>query len=1458
MKRVHVIDQKTLGGTLSNRSNEALNRAYPPPAHVAWQPGPGVYLAAVGVNSYALRIHDRQGDLADIVNLTSACAQLAWSPDGSILGIAQTQGAALLLWRAASRSESAVETNMRGFLCLAWSRTGAVVAAGTAKGNLLLHHVAQNRSVPVLGKHERAITGMAWTRNDTLVTVSDDRSFSVSTPDGDTVFHQTLKSAPRDLRLLSLVMPDDPNGRPHTVAAMAVEGGKNVYLHSLTAPTSAAPIEFALQLKYGPVVALAPVPLHLSGGSSAPASNGGDAPILAGRLAVACANGYVIFLSLQAKDLGQEVAGARPFKGNPLTAVAFSAGDEPGLSMALASGGIVKVIDVAQSPDLREIAYTVNVDDGDADVSAPVERVAWSADRRFLTVCKGGDVMTYVSSVSAVAATNGDITASVSGLNEVSLNGGNGAAVRKLTVGGEPQLMAMTRTHIAAAWGSTAAVYDLAELQLRVTHAAAGPVLAMDLHPAHLYVVTAKDMAVVRVPAAQPANAKSIAALPAPITSEVLATLGRPALLSAAHPQLLVATHGTTISVYAPPARRCIDYDLHKPITQLVAGPQSPLLLVDTGSAAGCLIVNPAQGTEVSVPAGMGNRYLWDTALPNVLYAWTDGGSGNGGAAGGDGGVDRRESLTTLVYLPQTLTGPPAVVAACSVPLPANWTPAHVTRGTVTCVAPGGRTLAFTARDGSLLANYYLGDTAKVVGAVARMRQQQVQQQQGATQLSLMDARQVAQLVDACLQSLDLATAAHVLQLAGEPARAAYLLACAQGDTEAAVLRGHVLVYLNDITGAQEMYLRSRQPRRALDLRRDLLQWEQALALAAKVATPAEEVELSRAYAVSLEAEARYADALVMYNRAREGCVPGSRTERVCAFGAARMRLRVGDFKALRTVVELNDMGLMADAGAILEEMREYADAAALFERAGKWDRAAANYLRVKNLGKLAKVMAKLAAGAAPSSGTAAGSGTGASSAASSPSLASLWSEYGTQLEAAGQVEPALDAFTRARDAVQATRLLLSLSRIDEAVAMVRSTRSREAARLVADFFARMGNAAAVIEFYVLADMRSEAQARARDAGLVHVYLDLLGDDISHEDLLAAALYYEQRKDALRAGQYYMRAGHHEAAVAHLLRCGDAREALDLAIECVGRARSDALTHEVVAHLMTGTSAAAKDPRYIFRLYMSLGQVREAARTALIIARDEWANGNYRPARDVLHETAAQMRAVKCHVPAQMRHMLMLLHSYMLVKVLIRADDHLGGARMLVRVSRNISRFPAHVVPILTSTVLECLRTGLKGSAAEFAAVLMRPENRGRVDAKYKKKIETLVRKQQEDDRDPVEETSPCVYCGMALAVTELDCPSCRNTLPFCVASGYHMTLLDWSQCPSCASPGLLPAMQALAAKSPECPMCSAQWSPAALAHVPDPRAALAAWMGAAESEADAAAAGSPTAATAGAGSSLS
>ncbi len=52
----------------------------------------------------------------------------------------------------------------------------------------------------------------------------------------------------------------------------------------------------------------------------------------------------------------------------------------------------------------------------------------------------------------------------------------------------------------------------------------------------------------------------------------------------------------------------------------------------------------------------------------------------------------------------------------------------------------------------------------------------------------------------------------------------------------------------------------------------------------------------------------------------------------------------------------------------------------------------------------------------------------------------------------------------------------------------------------------------------------------------------------------------------------------------------------------------------------------------------------------------------------------------------------------------------------------------ADIVPILTSTVIECHRSGLRNSSFSYAAMLIRPEYRQKIDPKWKKKIEQIVR----------------------------------------------------------------------------------------------------------------------------------
>ena len=89
---------------------------------------------------------------------------------------------------------------------------------------------------------------------------------------------------------------------------------------------------------------------------------------------------------------------------------------------------------------------------------------------------------------------------------------------------------------------------------------------------------------------------------------------------------------------------------------------------------------------------------------------------------------------------------------------------------------------------------------------------------------------------------------------------------------------------------------------------------------------------------------------------------------------------------------------------------------------------------------------------------------------------------------------------------------------------------------------------------------------------------------------------------------------------------------------------------------------------------------------------------------------AARDRLMRACLPLQQRgaaatpallDALALLHSYLLVRGLVRQGEHLEAARLLLRVAERVEAafHRRDVVPILTSTVVECHRAGLHGPA---------------------------------------------------------------------------------------------------------------------------------------------------------------
>lgn len=227
-----------------------------------------------------------------------------------------------------------------------------------------------------------------------------------------------------------------------------------------------------------------------------------------------------------------------------------------------------------------------------------------------------------------------------------------------------------------------------------------------------------------------------------------------------------------------------------------------------------------------------------------------------------------------------------------------------------------------------------------------------------------------------------------------------------------------------------------------------------------------------------------------------------------------------------------------------------------------------------------------------------------------------------------------------------------------------------------------------------------EAFQMARKHNKLEMYGDILVQTLDidqttarQEDFRSLALHFENERNYLLAGKYFFYAKLYDKAMQYLLRAAknlnDENEALSLAIDVVASSNKEQLANELIEFLLGETDGIPKDAKFVFRLYMARKQYKEAAKTAIIIASDEQMNGNYRNAHDLLFSMYQELKRNNIKIPLEMQNNLMLLHSYILVRIHVKRGDHLKGARMLIRVANNISKFPSrkylmysHSVPL--------------------------------------------------------------------------------------------------------------------------------------------------------------------------------
>ncbi|KPM07635.1 WD repeat-containing protein 19-like protein [Sarcoptes scabiei] len=667
---------------------------------------------------------------------------------------------------------------------------------------------------------------------------------------------------------------------------------------------------------------------------------------------------------------------------------------------------------------------------------------------------------------------------------------------------------------------------------------------------------------------------------------------------------------------------------------------------------------------------------------------------------------------------------------------------------------------------------------------------------------------------------------------------------------------------LGDFDLAQKHFLSSSRPMYALEMRKNLQQWKEALALARHL-SPQEipkvcydlaiQQEFRQEFAKALENFKLGLDGLMNYqqNNDEEGdrkiesiklsppssSVPNETVE-LCLAGIARNSIRCGNLnEALSIASKLTNKELINELATILESFNHLQESALFYEKCSEINRAASLYLRIGNQNKLGQLIPMI----------------------DDPEI--LY-QYAQWKETKKQYRQAMEIYSRAQHWLDVVRINLDhLNNPGEAARIVRENSSVEGAKLVARFFQNLNKMNAAIEFLIISNCFDDAYNLALTTHQMDVYADLmqhhLNSDLNQQDLRTIAIYYEQENNFFKAGKFYCFAkqykkgvklllksiqidevdknntnnninsimdeekinniknnsydedGHHSDQngtdpIIHLdeklqkpiRKLTKETEALSLAIDSATKAKDEEINRMILDLLLGETDGIPRDFKYLFRFYMKMQLWSEAAKTSIIIAREEQNSGNYRNAHQLLFQMCSELKLNQKPIPSEMIFNLMLVHCYLLAKMWIRIEGHDISSKLLIRIYENVKQFPAHSIQILSFVVIECLRAGYQNNALKFAYALMRIENRDQINPKLRKPIENLVRKsakrpiaEKDLQRELQLSSSPCPNCSIEILDDQFSCNNCRTSIPFCIASGMHIHHNDLTRCPNCLFP---------------------------------------------------------------------
>ena len=161
-----------------------------------WDPL-GKYVASTG-SSRVVHIFDVGGNMVDQVvpPSPSRVSGLEWDPHMGTLAIMQEHSKVVVMWNASSQTRKMLDVGVKDGLWMSWSTSRNLLALGTSRGRVLIYDTEDCSRVQVRTEHRRSVTAGAWNKSNCLAFVSDARSVTMCSAEGEILDRFKVKGKP--------------------------------------------------------------------------------------------------------------------------------------------------------------------------------------------------------------------------------------------------------------------------------------------------------------------------------------------------------------------------------------------------------------------------------------------------------------------------------------------------------------------------------------------------------------------------------------------------------------------------------------------------------------------------------------------------------------------------------------------------------------------------------------------------------------------------------------------------------------------------------------------------------------------------------------------------------------------------------------------------------------------------------------------------------------------------------------------------------------------------------------------------------------------------------------------------------------------------------------------------------------------------------------------------------------